>query len=65
MFHIIRPQRLQQYARDARREYAELGSKDLSELKNFVKGLPKLLMLDRLTDIATPVAEQVGACLAR
>jgi hypothetical protein len=52
-------QRLQFYARDARREYAELGSKDLSDLKTFVKGLPKVLMLDRLTDIATPVAEQV------
>lgn len=32
---------------DARREYSELGSKDLSELKSFVKGLPKLNMLDR------------------
>ena len=50
---------MQRYARDARREYTELGTKDLSELKSFVKGLPKLLMLDRLTDIATPVAEQV------
>lgn len=56
--------RLQAYARDARREYAELGSKDLSELKSFVKGLPKLLLLDRLSDLAAPVAdvvkEQVG-----
>jgi hypothetical protein len=51
--------RLQQYARDARKEYAELGSKDLSELKSFVKGLPKLLLLDRLSDLAVPVAEIV------
>jgi hypothetical protein len=51
--------RLQQYARDARKEYAELGSKDLSELKSFVKGLPKLLLLDRLSDLAVPVAEVV------
>jgi hypothetical protein len=50
---------LQQYARDARKEYAELGSKDLSELKSFVKGLPKLLLLDRLSDLAVPVAEVV------
>ncbi|GAX79670.1 hypothetical protein CEUSTIGMA_g7111.t1 [Chlamydomonas eustigma] len=57
-YHVA-VQRLQFYARDARREYAELGSKDLSELKTFVKGLPKVLMLDRLTDIATPVAEEV------
>lgn len=57
-YHIA-IQRLQHYARDARREYTELGSKDLSELKSFVKGLPKLMMLDRLSDIATPVAEQV------
>jgi hypothetical protein len=60
--------RLQQYARDARKEYAELGSKDLSELKSFVKGLPKVLLLDRLSDLAVPVAEvvkqQVGAGLA-
>lgn len=54
----VRP-RLQQYARDARKEYAELGSKDLSELKSFVKGLPKLLLLDRLSDLAVPVAEVV------
>lgn len=53
------PIRLQQYARDARKEYAELGSKDLSELKSFVKGLPKLLLLDRLSDLAVPVAEVV------
>ena len=51
--------RLQQYARDARKEYTELGSKDLSELKTFVKGLPKLLLLDRLSDLAVPVAEVV------
>lgn len=51
--------RLQSYARDARKEYAELGSKDLSELKSFVKGLPKLLLLDRLSDLAVPVAEVV------
>lgn len=51
--------RLQQYARDARKEYAELGSKDLSELKSFVKGLPKVLLLDRLSDLAVPVAEVV------
>eukprot|EP00798_Chlamydomonas_sp_ICE-L_P015851 gene15851-21978_t len=57
-YHIA-IQRLQHYARDARREYTELGNKDLSELKTFVKGLPKLMMLDRLSDIATPVAEQI------
>lgn len=50
---------MQQYARDARKEYTELGTKDLSELKTFVKGLPKLLLLDRLSDIASPVAEVV------
>jgi hypothetical protein len=53
------PPRLQAYARDARKEYTELGSKDLSELKSFVKGLPKLLLLDRLSDLAVPVAEVV------
>lgn len=53
------PARLQAYARDARKEYTELGSKDLSELKSFVKGLPKLLLLDRLSDLAVPVAEVV------
>ena len=53
------PRRLQTYARDARKEYAELGSKDLSGLKSFVKGLPKLLLLDRLSDLAVPVAEVV------
>lgn len=57
--YYITSQRLQQYARDARKEYAELGSKDLSELKSFVKGLPKLLLLDRLSDLAVPVAEVV------
>eukprot|EP00879_Flechtneria_rotunda_P011579 GHRR01012094.1.p1 GENE.GHRR01012094.1~~GHRR01012094.1.p1 ORF type:complete len:596 (+),score=199.38 GHRR01012094.1:4052-5839(+) len=57
--YYITSQRLQQYARDARKEYAELGSKDLSELKTFVKGLPKLLLLDRLSDLAVPVAEVV------
>ncbi len=57
MFHI---HRLQQYARDARKEYTELSQKDLTQLKSFVKGLPKLMMLDRLSDIASPVAEQVG-----
>eukprot|EP00775_Hariotina_reticulata_P010895 gene10895-11049_t len=51
--------RLQQYARDARKEYAELGNKDLTGLKTFVKGLPKLLLLDRLSDLAAPVAEVV------
>lgn len=56
LLHVLR---LQQYARDARKEYTELGSKDLSELKNFVKGLPKLLLLDRLSDLAVPVAEVV------
>jgi hypothetical protein len=39
--------RLQQYAREARKEYSDLGTKDLSQLKTFVKGLPKLLLLDR------------------
>lgn len=29
--------RLQAYAKEARREYSELGSKDISELKSFVK----------------------------
>ncbi|EFJ51049.1 hypothetical protein VOLCADRAFT_103690 [Volvox carteri f. nagariensis] len=57
-FHVA-TQRLQQYARDARREYSELGSKDLSVLKSFVKGLPKLEMLDRLSDVATPPADRV------
>eukprot|EP00878_Enallax_costatus_P006042 GHUV01006338.1.p1 GENE.GHUV01006338.1~~GHUV01006338.1.p1 ORF type:complete len:699 (+),score=233.80 GHUV01006338.1:290-2386(+) len=57
--YYITSQRLQQYARDARKEYTELGSKDLSELKTFVKGLPKLLLLDRLSDLAVPVAEVV------
>ncbi|WIA30196.1 hypothetical protein OEZ86_000288 [Tetradesmus obliquus] len=57
--YYITSQRLQQYARDARKEYAELGSKDLSGLKSFVKGLPKLLLLDRLSDLAVPVAEVV------
>lgn len=52
--------RLTRYARDARREYGELGSKDLSELKSFVKGLPKLLLLDRLSDLLVPVAEVKG-----
>ncbi|KXZ47472.1 hypothetical protein GPECTOR_35g910 [Gonium pectorale] len=47
---------LTQYALEARREYSELGSKDISELKSFVKGLPKLNMLDRLSDVATPPA---------
>ncbi|MEW5312696.1 MAG: hypothetical protein WDW38_004311 [Sanguina aurantia] len=51
--------RLQAYAKEARREYSELGSKDISELKSFVKGLPKVLLLDRLSDIAAPVAEAV------
>jgi len=41
--------RLQQYAREARAEYATLGDKDLGQLKVFVKGLPKLAVLDRLT----------------
>jgi hypothetical protein len=41
--------RLQQYAREARAEYASLGEKDLLQLKMFVKGLPKLAVLDRLT----------------
>jgi hypothetical protein len=49
--------RLTQYAREARRDYGELGSKDLTELKSFVKGLPKLLLLDRLSDLLVPVAE--------
>ncbi|KAF8069504.1 VPS33 [Scenedesmus sp. PABB004] len=57
--YYITSQRLQAYARDARREYAELGSKDLSGLKTFVKGLPKLLLLDRLSDLAAPVAAVV------
>eukprot|EP00877_Chromochloris_zofingiensis_P013688 jgi/Chrzof1/8573/Cz03g16010.t1 len=57
--YYLTSQRLQQYARDARKEYTELGTKDLSELKTFVKGLPKLLLLDRLSDIASPVAEVV------
>lgn len=52
-------QKLQQYAKEARREYVDLGSKELSELKTFVKGLPKLMMLDRLSDIAVPLAECV------
>jgi len=51
--------RLQSAARDARKEYSELSSKGLAELKTFVKGLPKLFLLDRLTDIATPIANQV------
>lgn len=59
-YHVA-VQRLQRYARDARREYTDLGNKDLSELKTFVKGLPKLMMLERLSDVATPVAEQVRA----
>lgn len=50
---------MQQYAREARKEYAELGSKDLTGLKTFVKGLPKLLLLDTLSDLAAPVAEVV------
>jgi vacuolar protein sorting-associated protein 33A len=58
------PRRLQSYARDARREYAQLGSRDLSGLASFVKGLPQLLLLDRLSDLAVPVAavvrQQVG-----
>ncbi|KAG2453701.1 hypothetical protein HYH02_001913 [Chlamydomonas schloesseri] len=57
-FHVA-IMRLGQYVQEARREYSELGSKDLSELKSFVKGLPKLNMLDRLSDIATPPAERV------
>lgn len=57
--YFVRSPRLQQYARDARKEYTELSSKDLSELKTFVKGLPKLLLLDRLSDLAVPVAEVV------
>ncbi|PNW75167.1 hypothetical protein CHLRE_12g515550v5 [Chlamydomonas reinhardtii] len=57
-FHVA-IMRLGQYVQDARREYSELGSKDLSELKSFVKGLPKLNMLDRLSDVATPPAERV------
>ncbi|GIL47101.1 hypothetical protein Vafri_4014 [Volvox africanus] len=57
-FHVA-TQRLQQYAREARREYSELGNKDIRELKNFVRGLPKLTMLDRLSDVATPPADQV------
>lgn len=52
-------QRLTRYARDARRDYGELGSKGLSELKTFVKGLPGLLLLDRLSDLLVPVAEVV------
>jgi hypothetical protein len=31
-------------------------------LKSFVKGLPRLLLLDRLSDLLSPVAE-VGAAL--
>jgi hypothetical protein len=50
---------LQQYAREARKEYTELGNKDLTGLKTFVKGLPKLLLLDTLSDLAAPVAEVV------
>ena len=57
-FHIA-IQKLQNYARDARREYADLGSKDISDLKTYVKGLPKLPLLERLTDIAIPLAERV------
>jgi hypothetical protein len=49
--------RLTRYAREARNDYGQLGSKDLSELKSFVKGLPKLLLLDRLSDLLVPVAE--------
>jgi len=51
---------LTQYAREARRDYGELGSKDLTELKSFVKGLPRLLLLDRLSDLLVPVAEVRG-----
>ncbi|KAG1659726.1 hypothetical protein FOA52_012266 [Chlamydomonas sp. UWO 241] len=57
--YYISIQRLQHYARDAHKEYSELKSKDMTELKTFVKGLPKLMMLEKLSDIATPVAEQV------
>lgn len=56
---FIAIQKLQTYARDARREYADLGSKDISDLKSYVKGLPKLPLLERLTDIAIPLADQV------
>ncbi|KAJ9518384.1 hypothetical protein QJQ45_010290 [Haematococcus lacustris] len=51
--------RLQAAAREARREYEALNSKDLSQLRSFVKGLPKLLLLDRLSDVAQPCAERV------
>ncbi|KAI8464581.1 MAG: Sec1-like protein [Monoraphidium minutum] len=54
-----RTHRLTRYAREARREYGELGQKDLGGLKAFVKGLPKLLLLDRLSDLLVPVAEVV------
>ncbi len=53
------PPRLQQHARDARRDYSELGSKDLSELKSYVKGLHRLAGLDRLSDVAVPPAQRV------
>lgn len=49
--------RLTQYAREARREYGELATRDLSGLKDFVKGLPLLQLLDRLSDLLGPVAE--------
>uniref|UniRef100_A0A7S0YFR1 Sec1-like protein n=1 Tax=Polytomella parva TaxID=51329 RepID=A0A7S0YFR1_9CHLO len=51
--------RLQQYAKEARREYNDLAGKDLSQLKVFVKGLSKLALLDRMSDVAAPVADVV------
>jgi len=53
--------RLAQYAREAQREYAGLSSKDISELKTFVKSLPNVMLLDRLSDIASAVTDKVKA----
>ena len=50
--------RLQQYAREARVQYSET-HKDLNGLGTFAK-LPMMeRLLDRLSDVATPVSEQV------
>ncbi|GLC45083.1 hypothetical protein PLESTM_001684800 [Pleodorina starrii] len=57
-FHIA-IMRLQQYALEARREFGDMKNKNFTELKNYVKDVPKVYMLDRLSDIAVPPAEQV------
>jgi hypothetical protein len=36
-----------------------LGAKDIGELRAFVKGLPRLLLLDRMSDLLAPVAAAV------